>query len=53
VVELVDVVVPPPLELAICGATGEPTGAEVVIPEIGMASFGYAVHVIVSGPPGV
>jgi hypothetical protein len=53
VVVLVDVGVPPPAELAICGATGEPTGADVVIPEVGMASFGYAVHVCVTGPAGL
>jgi len=53
VAEPVVVVVPPPLELAISGAMGEPPGGDDVIPDIGRVSFAYAVHVTVTGASGV
>src|ERR1700681_1296147 len=37
--------------LAITGVMGEPTGSDVVIPDFGIASLGYAVQVIVDGLP--
>jgi hypothetical protein len=40
VVELGDVGVVPVVLLAITGVMGEPTGADVVIPEVGIASLG-------------
>ena len=39
--------------LAIIGVIGEPTGSDVVIPEVGIASLGYAVQVRVDGLPEV